>query len=72
MFTYIPSTYIYVYIDAVPPPQHYVEDAQLGVNDFNQNKIGMVEQVICANAHTFIGDYSTFVSLACNRNDILY
>jgi hypothetical protein len=30
-------------------------------NTFNMNHVGMVEQVICANAHTFIGTpYSTF------------
>jgi GDP-fucose protein O-fucosyltransferase len=31
----------------------YTESANF--TDLNQNHIGMVEQVICANAHTFIG-----------------
>lgn len=37
------------------------EKARLGAEHINQNHIGMIEQVICANAHTFIGTpYSTF------------
>jgi len=39
----------------------YVAKALLGDGHLNQNHIGMVEQVICANAHTFIGTpLSTF------------
>ena len=33
----------------------YIKRAMLGDSHLNQNHIGMVEQVICANAHTFIG-----------------
>ena len=34
-----------------------------GIQDLNQNHLGMVEQVVCANAHTFIGTpLSTFTS----------
>ena len=33
----------------------------LGDRNFNQNHVGMVEQMICANAHTFVGTpLSTF------------
>lgn len=36
---------------------------QAGIDEMNQNHLGMVEQVICANAHTFIGTpLSTFTS----------
>jgi hypothetical protein len=39
----------------------YTAAAHLGDGHLNQNHIGMVEQVICANAHTFIGTpLSTF------------
>lgn len=39
----------------------YIKRAFLGDGHLNQNHIGMVEQVICANAHTFIGTpLSTF------------
>lgn len=39
----------------------YVAPARLGDSHLNQNHIGMVEQTICANAHTFVGTpYSTF------------
>jgi hypothetical protein len=41
--------------------QDIADLARLGASHLNQNHIGMVEQVICANAHTFIGTpYSTF------------
>ena len=33
--------------------ENYYERANLSV--LNQNHIGMIEQIICANAHTFIG-----------------
>ena len=33
--------------------ENYYEKA--GLNDLNQNHIGMIEQIVCANAHTFIG-----------------
>jgi len=39
----------------------YIQKANLGHGQMNQNRIGMVEQVICANAHTFFGTpLSTF------------
>jgi GDP-fucose protein O-fucosyltransferase len=39
----------------------FVLKAHLGDDHLNQNHVGMVEQVICANAHTFIGTpLSTF------------
>ena len=39
----------------------YTESAQL--TEMNQNHLGMLEQVVCANAHTFIGTpLSTFTS----------
>ena len=38
-----------------------LDNARLGDAHLNQNHIGMVEQVICANAHTFVGTpLSTF------------
>jgi hypothetical protein len=37
------------------------KDHQQKIGKFNKNHIGMIEQVICANAHTFIGTpFSTF------------
>ena len=33
----------------------YIQKAALGHGAMNQNRIGMIEQVICANAHTFFG-----------------
>lgn len=43
------------FLDDVAAPAH------LGSDHLNQNHVGMVEQVICANAHTFVGTpYSTF------------
>ena len=33
--------------------EHYYEEANL--SELNQNHIGMIEQIVCANAHTFIG-----------------
>lgn len=33
----------------------YIRKANLGHGEMNQNRIGMVEQLICANAHTFFG-----------------
>ena len=39
----------------------YVDRAHLGDAHLNQNHLGMVEQAICANAHTFVGTpLSTF------------
>ena len=40
---------------------HY--EAAARTNEVNQNHVGMIEQIICANAHTFIGTpLSTFTS----------
>ena len=39
----------------------YMEPARIGSSHLNQNHIGMLEQTICANAHTFVGTpFSTF------------
>jgi GDP-fucose protein O-fucosyltransferase len=39
----------------------FMEPAKIGASHLNQNHIGMVEQTICANAHTFVGTpWSTF------------
>ncbi len=39
----------------------YTNELHSGGGKVNRNHIGMIEQVICANAHTFIGTpYSTF------------
>jgi hypothetical protein len=39
----------------------YQKQALLGPDHVNQNYIGMIEQVVAANAHTFIGTpFSTF------------
>ena len=39
----------------------YMEPAKIGASHLNQNHIGMVEQTICASAHTFVGTpWSTF------------
>ena len=37
--------------------------AEAAVGDLNQNYIGMIEQIVCANAHTFVGTpLSTFTN----------
>ena len=39
----------------------FIDRAHLGDNHLNQNHLGMVEQTVCANAHTFVGTpLSTF------------
>jgi hypothetical protein len=47
------------YLSIIQERKH--QDSHLLKTKFNMNHIGMIEQVICANAHTFIGTpYSTF------------
>ena len=40
-----------------------MEKAHLGDDHLNQNHIGMVEQTICANAHTFVGMHTTYLPI---------
>lgn len=41
----------------------FLTDPNLGLSEMNQNHLGMVEQLICATAHTFVGTpLSTFTS----------
>lgn len=53
---------------------HLTISAHLGDHHLNQNHIGMVEQTICANAHTFVGTpFSTFTGYITRmRGTILY